>query len=89
VRIQQDRGQTVISSGPYHYIRHPMYAAALLFVFGTALLLGSGLGLIWGLILVGMIARRAVLEERTLRKELPGYDTYMKQVKYRLIPYVW
>ena len=89
VRIQQDRGQTVISSGPYHYIRHPMYAAALLFVFGTALLLGSGLGLIWGLILVGMIARRAVLEERTLRKELPGYDSYMKQVKYRLIPYVW
>ena len=89
VRIQQDRGQTVISSGPYHYICHPMYAAALLFVFGTALLLGSGLGLIWGLILVGMIARRAVLEERTLRTELPGYDTYMKQVKYRLIPYVW
>jgi protein-S-isoprenylcysteine O-methyltransferase Ste14 len=89
VRIQQDRGQTVISSGPYHYVRHPMYAAALLFVFGTALLLGSGVGLIYGLILVGMIAIRAVLEERTLRKELPGYDTYMKQVKYRLIPYVW
>lgn len=89
VRIQQDRGQTVVSTGPYHYVRHPMYAAALLFLFGTALLLGSELGLLWGLILVGMIAWRAVLEERTLRKELPGYDTYMLQVKYRLIPYVW
>jgi protein-S-isoprenylcysteine O-methyltransferase Ste14 len=89
VRIQQDRGQMVVSTGPYHYVRHPMYAAALLFLFGTALLLGSGLGLLGGLILVGMIARRAVLEEHTLRKELPGYDTYMTQVKYRLIPYVW
>jgi protein-S-isoprenylcysteine O-methyltransferase Ste14 len=43
----------------------------------------------WGLILVAMIARRAVLEERTLREELPGYGAYMTQVKYRLIPYVW
>jgi protein-S-isoprenylcysteine O-methyltransferase Ste14 len=89
VRIQQDRGQTVVSTGPYHYVRHPMYAAALLFLLGTTLLLGSGVGLLWGLILVSMIARRAVLEERTLRKELAGYDAYMAQVKYRLIPYVW
>jgi protein-S-isoprenylcysteine O-methyltransferase Ste14 len=89
VRVQQDRGQTVVSTGPYHFVRHPMYAAALLFLLGTALLLGSGLGLLWGLILVILIARRAVLEERTLRKELTGYGAYMAQVKYRLIPYVW
>lgn len=89
VRIQTERGQTVISTGPYHYIRHPMYAAALLFIFGTALLLGSKLGLLGGLILVGMIARRAVLEERTLQQGLQGYDTYMAQVKYRLIPAIW
>jgi protein-S-isoprenylcysteine O-methyltransferase Ste14 len=89
VRIQKDRGQTVVSTGPYHYVRHPMYAAALLFMFGTALLLGSWYGLLLALLLVGMIAVRAVLEERTLQQELQGYDTYIAQVKYRLIPHVW
>src|SRR5215469_15681998 len=79
VRIQKDRGQTVVSTGPYHYVRHPMYAAALLFMLGTALLLGSGFGLLVVLLFAGMIAGRAVLEERTLRKELQGYDTYMLQ----------
>jgi len=89
VRIQKDRGQTVISTGPYHYVRHPMYAAILLFVPGVALLLGSWYGLLTGLLVVGMVARRAVLEERTLRAELPGYDAYMAQVKYRFVPHVW
>jgi protein-S-isoprenylcysteine O-methyltransferase Ste14 len=89
VRIQTDRGQTVISTGPYAYVRHPMYAAALPWIVGTALLLGSGYGLLSGLVLVLLIALRAVLEERTLREELPGYDTYMTRVRYRLIPHVW
>jgi protein-S-isoprenylcysteine O-methyltransferase Ste14 len=89
VRIQQDRGQTVISTGPYHYIRHPMYAAALLLLLGTPLLLGSAFGLLVFLVLAVMIAIRATLEERTLRQELQGYDDYMKSVRYRLIPYVW
>jgi protein-S-isoprenylcysteine O-methyltransferase Ste14 len=89
VRIQQDRGQTVVSTGPYHYVRHPLYAAGLLFMLATALLLGSWYGLLMVLIFAGMIAGRAVLEERTLQQELQGYDTYMAQVKYRLIPHVW
>lgn len=89
VRIQKERGQAVVSTGPYHYVRHPMYAAALLFLTGTALLLGSWYGLLFVLLLIGMIARRAVLEEHTLREELQGYDAYTAQVKYRLIPYVW
>lgn len=89
VRVQKDRGQTVISSGPYHYVRHPMYAAMLLFIPGTTLLLGSWYGLLAGLFLVGMVARRAVLEERTLRAELSGYDAYMTRVKYRFVPHVW
>jgi protein-S-isoprenylcysteine O-methyltransferase Ste14 len=89
VRIQTDRGQTVVSTGPYHIVRHPMYAAFVLYVLGTTLLLGSWYGLLLGLILVVMVARRAVLEERTLRDELQGYAAYMAQVKYRLIPYVW
>lgn len=89
VRIQKDRGQKVVSTGPYHYVRHPMYAAALLLFIGTPLLLGSWYGLLGGLIVEVMVAIRAVLEERTLRKELDGYGAYMQQVKYRLIPYVW
>jgi protein-S-isoprenylcysteine O-methyltransferase Ste14 len=89
VRIQEDRGQTVISTGPYQYVRHPMYSAFLIFVPGTALLLGSWYGLLGGLLLIILFGRRAVLEERTLRDELQGYAAYMTKVKYRLVPYVW
>ena len=89
VRVQTERGQTVISTGPYHYVRHPMYAAGIPFVAGTALLLGSWYGLLMGLIFVFGLAFRAVQEERLLRAELPGYDEYMAQVKYRFIPHVW
>jgi protein-S-isoprenylcysteine O-methyltransferase Ste14 len=89
VRIQKERGHTVISTGPYRYVRHPMYAAFIPFVLGTSLLLGSWCGVLAGLIQVVIIARRAVLEERMLRKGLKGYDLYMDKVKYRLIPHVW
>lgn len=89
IRIQQDRGQTVVSTGPYHYVRHPLYAGAIPFFLGTALLLGSWYGLLFALVLIAGMGLRAVLEERVLREELPGYDTYMTQVKYRLIPYLW
>jgi protein-S-isoprenylcysteine O-methyltransferase Ste14 len=89
VRVQTEREQTVVSTGPYHYVRHPMYATALIMMVGTTFLLGSWVGLLPVLVLAVAIALRAVREERTLRAELPGYDAYMAQVKYRLIPYVW
>jgi len=89
IRVQDERGQKVISTGPYHFVRHPMYAAFLLLVVGTPLLLGSWYGLLFGLVLVLGVARRAVLEEQTLKDELQGYDAYMKQVRYRFVPYVW
>jgi protein-S-isoprenylcysteine O-methyltransferase Ste14 len=89
VRVQQDRGQKVISTGPYHYVRHPMYAATCIFVLGTPLLLGTWYGILLGPIVTIVLAWRSVLEERTLKKELPGYYEYMTQVKYRLIPFVW
>jgi protein-S-isoprenylcysteine O-methyltransferase Ste14 len=89
VRIQKERGQKVVSTGPYRYVRHPMYAAFVLYIFGTALMLGSWLGVVSGLLLIIVIARRAVLEERTLRQELPGYDEYMAKVHHRLIPGIW
>ncbi len=89
VRIQEDRGHIVVSTGPYHYVRHPMYAGFLLFIVGTPLFLGSWYGVLLGLVFMFVVARRAVLEERTLQKELDGYAEYVMQVKYRLVPYVW
>src|SRR5262249_5333750 len=68
VRVQTDRGQQVVDTGPYRFVRHPMYAAFAIYVAGTALLLGSYLGLVGGLILIGMVAWRAVREERVLRE---------------------
>ena len=89
VRVQKDRGHMVVSTGPYHYVRHPMYSAFLPFMVGTPLLLGSWYGVLLGLSFMALLARRAVLEENTLEKELHGYADYMTQVKYRLIPHVW
>jgi protein-S-isoprenylcysteine O-methyltransferase Ste14 len=89
VRIQQERGQTVVSTGPYRYVRHPLYTSALLFFLGSALLLGSWIGVILGLLVVGLLAIRAMREEQVLRKGLKGYDIYMARVRWRLIPHVW
>ncbi len=77
VRVQSERGQQVVSTGPYQYVRHPMHATAIIFLVGTTLLLGSWYGLVVGLMLVVAIAVRALQEERTLRAELAGYDVYM------------
>jgi protein-S-isoprenylcysteine O-methyltransferase Ste14 len=89
VRIQEERGQTVVSTGLYQYVRHPMYTGFLLFFIGTALLLGSLIGFLFSLVLIGLIARRAVLEEQTLQQGLVGYNAYMAKVNYRFIPHVW
>jgi protein-S-isoprenylcysteine O-methyltransferase Ste14 len=89
IRIQNDRGQTVVSTGPYRYVRHPMYSASIPFIFGTTLMLGSWFGILPGALLLVGIARRAVMEERTLGKELQEYDKYLSEVRYRLIPYIW
>jgi len=89
VRIQEDRGHTVVSTGPYRYVRHPLYTSALLFSLGSALLLGSWIGVLLGLLLEGIVAGRAVGEERVLQKGLEGYEDYMARVRWRLIPYVW
>jgi protein-S-isoprenylcysteine O-methyltransferase Ste14 len=89
VRIQTERGQTVISTGPYHLVRHPMYAAAIIFMAGTSLLLGSWYGLLMGLFFVVGITFRALREERILKAELPGYAEYLGKVRYRFLPHVW
>jgi protein-S-isoprenylcysteine O-methyltransferase Ste14 len=89
VRIQEERGHRVVATGPYQYVRHPMYAAIVLFVVGTSLLLGSWSGVLVGAGFIVALARRALLEERTLQARLPGYATYMNEVRYRFIPYLW
>ncbi|MGD9846389.1 MAG: isoprenylcysteine carboxylmethyltransferase family protein [Variibacter sp.] len=88
VRVQRERRQKTITTGPYAYVRHPLYAAAILF-FGVPLLLGSRWGLWAAPIAVAILAARAVLEERELAAGLEGYEAYRHAVPYRLIPYVW
>jgi protein-S-isoprenylcysteine O-methyltransferase Ste14 len=89
VRMQAERGQTVISSGPYRFVRHPMYAACALLTLATPLLLGSWFGLVGSALLIGAVGQRAVMEEQVLRRELEGYVDYTRRVRYRLLPFVW
>jgi protein-S-isoprenylcysteine O-methyltransferase Ste14 len=89
VRIQEDRGHTVVSSGPYRYVRHPGYAGLILFLLTSAPALGS----LWtllpsGLFLIALVIRTA-LEDRFLHQKLAGYQEYARRTRYRLIPGVW
>jgi len=89
VKIQKERGHKVVSDGPYAVVRHPMYSGALLLFFGTPLLLGSRWGLVVSPIITLFMGARAVMEERTLARELEGYADYANRVRYRLIPLIW
>jgi len=89
VRIQAERGHRVVSDGPYAIVRHPMYGGTLLLLVGIPLLLGSWWGLALAPVIILLFAIRAVMEERTLMAELPGYADYAARVRYRLIPKVW
>jgi protein-S-isoprenylcysteine O-methyltransferase Ste14 len=89
VKVQQEKGQSVVSTGPYRYVRHPMYASMLLFFPGSALLLGSWWGLMLCTVLLGLLVWRIPLEERMLENGLAGYDEYARKVRYRLVPRVW
>jgi protein-S-isoprenylcysteine O-methyltransferase Ste14 len=89
VRVQAERAHRVIDTGPYAFVRHPMYASGALYLAGMPLLLGSWYGLLFAPFMIFGMARRAVLEERLLEKGLQGYAQYMRHVRYRLIPGVW
>ena len=89
VKIQKERGQTVVSTGPYGLVRHPMYAGGSLLFFGVPMLLGSGYGLALAPAWVILLMLRIPLEERVLRENLDGYDAYMKRVRWRLVPGIW
>lgn len=89
VRVQAERQQRVIDTGPYAHVRHPMYAAMLLYLTGLPLLLGSWWGLAGAAVIALAMARRAVAEEGVLARELAGYADYRARVRYRLIPKIW
>jgi protein-S-isoprenylcysteine O-methyltransferase Ste14 len=89
VRLQTERGHHVISTGPYAFVRHPMYSGAVLFFVGVPLLLGSWWGLAMSPLFAVLFAIRARIEERMLIAGLPGYADYAAQVRYRLAPGIW
>jgi protein-S-isoprenylcysteine O-methyltransferase Ste14 len=89
VRHQEERGQRVIDSGPYRFVRHPMYSAVIPLLVGMSLWLGSFAGAIVAIVPTILIGIRAILEEKFLRRELPGYAEYITRTRFRLIPYVW
>lgn len=89
VRIQTERGHTVIRSGPYRVVRHPAYVGMILVVVGAPILLGSWWALIPGVISAVLMIVRTSLEDKTLQAELPGYREYAQRTRYRLLPGVW
>jgi protein-S-isoprenylcysteine O-methyltransferase Ste14 len=89
VKIQKDRGHSIVTTGPYAHVRHPMYAGAIFFMLGTPLLLGSWFGLALGGVMIIAFGYRAVMEERTLLAQFPEYADYAARVRYRLIPLIW
>ena len=89
VRIQTDRGQTICKEGPYRYIRHPGYLGGFLFTVTMGLMLGSWWAFIPQFIAALMLIPRTILEDRTLQAELPGYQDYIRETPYRLVPGIW
>ncbi|MFB0515908.1 MAG: isoprenylcysteine carboxylmethyltransferase family protein [Candidatus Neomarinimicrobiota bacterium] len=89
VRIQEERGHTVVTNGPYRFVRHPGYVGTLLFELTVPVMLGSLWALAVGGLIVLLIVTRTALEDRTLLAELDGYSAYAERVRYRLLPAVW
>ncbi|QDU18484.1 methyltransferase family protein [Urbifossiella limnaea] len=89
VRVQADRGQQVADAGPYRVVRHPGYTATILAALAGGLALGSWVALLPALGFVALFVRRAVLEDRMLVAELPGYADYARRVRRRLVPGVF
>jgi protein-S-isoprenylcysteine O-methyltransferase Ste14 len=89
VKYQQERHQKVIDSGPYSFVRHPMYAGFIPFGIGIALWLQSYAGALLVVVPILLIATRILVEERFLTVQLKGYERYTERVRYRMIPFIW
>ena len=89
VRHQDERQHTVVDTGIYSIVRHPMYAGNLLVNVGLSLWLGSCIAALLAAVPLALLMVRIALEERFLRRELPGYREYATRVRYRLLPGLW
>jgi protein-S-isoprenylcysteine O-methyltransferase Ste14 len=89
VRIQRDRGHTVVTTGPYRVVRHPGYAGIMASCLATPIVLGSWWALVPAAVTAVLYAIRTSLEDRLLRRELDGYVAYALRVRYRLVPGLW
>jgi protein-S-isoprenylcysteine O-methyltransferase Ste14 len=89
VKLQTERGHRVVSTGPYAWVRHPMYTGTILFFVGAPLLLGSWWGVAMAPLFVVLFAIRTRIEERALIAGLPEYADYAARVRYRLLPGLW
>jgi protein-S-isoprenylcysteine O-methyltransferase Ste14 len=89
VKHQADRQQTVIDTGVYGIVRHPMYAGAVLLTIGMPLWLESYAAALLAILPIALLVVRILFEEQFLRAELKGYDAYTEKIRFRLLPYLW
>ena len=86
VRLQPDRGQRVVTSGPYRFVRHPGYSGGLMLLLSAGFALGSWIAMPPILLMLPLMVRRTLIEERMLAHTLPGYPDYMRRVRFRIVP---
>jgi protein-S-isoprenylcysteine O-methyltransferase Ste14 len=89
VRIQDDRSQQVVSTGPYRMVRHPGYLAGIMWAFAAPLAIGSFVGVLFAIPVALILILRTAFEDKTLHRELDGYHEYAGRVKARLFPGIW
>ena len=89
VRLQKERQQTVVDTGVYRVVRHPMYSGGALVLIGLPLWLGSYAATVFAIIPIASLIIRIAIEEQLLNRELPGYSDYKDRVRSRLIPFIW
>jgi protein-S-isoprenylcysteine O-methyltransferase Ste14 len=89
VRIQEERGHHVITTGPYQFVRHPGYAGGLVFMLFSGVALGSWWSILPMVLTVATLVRRTALEDSLLQQKLKGYADYAQKVRFRLIPGLW
>jgi protein-S-isoprenylcysteine O-methyltransferase Ste14 len=87
IRVEKD--QKVIDTGPYAYVRHPMYAGAIWLFIAIPLALGAWWWTLLTILCFPVLVWRLLDEEKILRRDLRGYAEYSQRVRYRLIPYLW
>ncbi|MCG8430771.1 MAG: isoprenylcysteine carboxylmethyltransferase family protein, partial [Candidatus Omnitrophica bacterium] len=89
VRLQEDSGHYVITTGPYRFVRHPGYLSVICTWIGFSVMVGSWIALLSTAIPSAVMIIRTIREDRFLQEQLTGYKEYCRKVRWRLMPYVW